>query len=148
VEMRIGTQMVRDVMTVAPRTVDPRMDLRMLKALFDSYDFNAFPVVDTNGHLLGIVTKLDVLKVVCPDRRRLIPDMKALWAERVEDIMSCGLMAVEPDDTVREAADLMVQSGLRSLPVIEHHGRTRRLVGIVSRTDLLKCLRLEVHASA
>ena len=47
------------------------MDLRMLKALFESYDFNGFPVVDASGHLLGMVTKLDVLKVICPDRRRL-----------------------------------------------------------------------------
>jgi CBS domain-containing protein len=50
---------------------------------------------------------------------------------------------VEPDDTVAEAADLMVHSRLRSLPVVERHGRERRLVGIVSRTDLLRCLVLE-----
>jgi CBS domain-containing protein len=41
-----------------------------------------------------------------------------------------------------------VQSKLRSLPVVQRRGRERRLIGIVSRTDLMKCLLLEDDGSA
>jgi CBS domain-containing protein len=95
-----------------------------------------------------VVTKLDFLKMFSPDRRRYIPDLKSLWAERVEDIMSRGIIAVTPEDTIATAADLMVQSKLRSLPVVQRRGRERRLIGIVSRTDLMKCLLLEDDGSA
>jgi CBS-domain-containing membrane protein len=78
-----------------------------------------------------------------PDRQRWIPDLRSIWGERVEDIMSRGIVAVSPDDTVATAADLMVQSKLRSLPVVEGRGRGQRLVGIVSRSDLMKCLLLD-----
>jgi CBS domain-containing protein len=130
-------------MTRAPETVGPRTGLLALKALFETHDFNAVPVVDDNGALLGLVTKLDFLKMFSPDRQRWIPDLRSIWGERVEDIMSRGIVAVSPDDTVATAADLMVQSKLRSLPVVEGRGRGQRLVGIVSRSDLMKCLLLD-----
>jgi len=147
-QKRIETRAVREVMTRAPKVVGPRTGLRALKLLFETHDFNAFPVVDGHGVLVGIVTKLDFLKMFSPDRRRWIPDLKSLWAERVEDIMSRGMIAVAPEDTITTAADLMVQSRLRSLPVVQRHGREQRLVGIVSRTDLMKCLVLEDDGSA
>jgi CBS domain-containing protein len=142
-EKHIEERAVRDVMTRAPETVGPRTGLLALKALFETHDFNAVPVVDDNGALLGLVTKLDFLKMFSPDRQRWIPDLRSIWGERVEDIMSRGIVAVSPDDTVATAADLMVQSKLRSLPVVEGRGRGQRLVGIVSRSDLMKCLLLD-----
>ena len=142
-EKRIEERTVRHVMTPAPRTVGPKTSLHELKALFETHDFNALPVVDERGVLRGVVTKLDFLKMFSPDRRRYLPDLRALWAERVEDIMSRGIIAVTPDETVATAADLMVQSRLRSLPVVERHSREQRLVGIVSRTDLMASLLLE-----
>jgi CBS domain-containing protein len=147
-QKRIARRAVREVMTRAPRTVGPRTGLRALQRLFEAHDFNAFPVVDGQDVLVGVVTKLDFLKMFNPDRRRWIPDLKALWGERVEDIMSRGLIAVAPDDAIATAADLMVQSRLRSLPVVERRGRERRLVGIVSRADLMRHLLLEDDASA
>jgi CBS domain-containing protein len=73
----------------------------------------------------------------------VIPNLRVLWAERVEEVMSRGLMAVEPDDSVVAAIDLMLASRLRSLPVVERRAEGPVLVGIVSRTDILPCLLLE-----
>jgi CBS domain-containing protein len=146
-DKRIETRAVREVMTRAPKVVGPRIGLRTLKTLFETHDFNAFPVVDGDGVLLGMVTKLDFLKMFSPGRRRWIPDIKSLWAERVEDIMSRGIIAVAPEDTIAMAADLMVHSNLRSLPVVQRRGREQRLVGIVSRTNLMKGLLLEGDGS-
>lgn len=145
-DKRVEERTVREVMTRTPTTVGPRTDVRTLKALFESHDFNAFPVVDGEQVLLGMVTKLDFLKMFRPDQRRWIPDLRALWAERAEDIMTRGLVTVTPEDRVATAIDLMVQSRLRSLPVVERRGRQQVLVGIVSRSDVLRCLMLEADA--
>jgi CBS-domain-containing membrane protein len=142
-EKHIEKRKVGEVMTRSPVTVGPKTSLPELKALFQAHDFNALPVVDERGVLRGIVTKLDFLKMFTHDHRRYLPDLRALWAERVEDIMSRGIIAVTPDEPVATAADLMLQSRLRSLPVVERHGREQRLVGIVSRADLMSCLVLE-----
>jgi CBS domain-containing protein len=77
---------------------------------------------------------------------RTLKAMFALWAERAEDVMSRGLVTVTPEDRVATAIDLMVQSRLRSLPVVEQRGRQQVLVGIVSRSDVLRCLMLEADA--
>ena len=66
----------------------------------------------------------------------------ALWAERVDDIMSRGIVAVEPDEPVETAVDLMIEARRRSLPVVERRPEGRVLVGMLSRTDLLPYLTL------
>ena len=53
------------------------------------------------------------------------------------------LKAVEPGDPVVVAVDLMVETKLRTLPVVERRGGKPVLVGIVSRKDLLRCLTIE-----
>lgn len=140
---QVEERTVREVMTPTPVTVRPSTTVGELKALFEAHDFNAFPVVDEAGALCGMVSKLDFLRMFRPARRRWLPDLRAVWAERVGDIMSAGLIAVEPGDPVVVAVDLMVETKLRTLPVVERRGGKPVLVGIVSRKDLLRCLTIE-----
>lgn len=51
------------------------------------------------------------------------------------DIMTVGAATVRPDDTVGEAARMMLQYQISGLPVVDDNGR---LVGIVSETDFLR----------
>ena len=140
---QVEERTVREVMTPTPVTVRPSTTVGELKALFEAHDFNAFPVVDEAGALCGMVSKLDFIRMFRPARRRWLPDLRAVWAERVGDIMSAGLIAVEPGDPVVVAVDLMVETKLRTLPVVERRGGKPVLVGIVSRKDLLRCLTIE-----
>jgi len=112
--------------------------VRTLQHLFASYGFNAFPVVDEARTLLGIVTKLDLLRVVRHSPHRLLPELSVLWAEHVDDIMRRRVVTVAPDDAVATAADHMLSSRLRSLPVVDRQGRKALLIGIVSRGDVLR----------
>ncbi|MBI4012406.1 MAG: CBS domain-containing protein [Candidatus Rokubacteria bacterium] len=57
--------------------------------------------------------------------------------------MSQAVVAVEADDSVTTAIDRMLEYGVRSLPVVERRDGLPVLVGIVSRSDLLCCLRLQ-----
>jgi CBS domain-containing protein len=78
--------------------------VRELQGLFASYGFNAFPVVDDAGALVGIVTKLDLLRIFRPDRARLRPGILELWAERVDDIMRRRVVTLAPGDDVTTAS--------------------------------------------
>ena len=144
----IEARTVGEVMTRQPRTVDKNTDVLTLKTMFQRYEFNAFPVVDAEQALLGVVTKLDLLRMFRHHRSRWLPDIRALWAERVEDIMTRRAVTVTPDESIASAVDLMLQLGLHSLPVVERRGQREMVVGIVSRHDVLPCLVLAPDASA
>ena len=126
-------------MTPRPRTVGPRTSVRTLQHLFTSYGFNAFPVVDEADGLLGIVTKLDLLRVFRHDPKRLLPELSVLWADHVDSIMRRRVVTLAPSDPVTTAIDCMLSSRLRSLPVVEGPPQ-KSLIGIVSRGDVLRSL--------
>jgi len=130
-------------MSRRPKTVRPNTSVRALQELFVTHGFNAFPVVDEEQKLLGIVTKLDLLRVFRHDPRRLLPDLGALWADNVRDIMRTRVVTLAANDPVTAAVDRMLSANLRSLPVVERRGRTDVLVGIVSRGDVVRHLVFE-----
>ena len=68
---------VRDVMSALPVTVSPDTSVADLKQLFEHHDYNAFPVVEPDGTLRGIVTKLDILRSFRPDPLRETPELRA-----------------------------------------------------------------------
>jgi CBS-domain-containing membrane protein len=138
---------IREIMTPRPRTVGPKTSVRTLQHLFTSYGFNAFPVVDEAHALLGIVTKLDLLRVFRHGPERLLPELSVLWAEHVDDIMRRRVVTLAPDDPVATAVDRMLSWRLRSLPVVEGQGRKAFVIGIVSRGDVLDALLFERNAS-
>lgn len=133
-------------MTTGPVAVRPETPLVELKAPFEARGFNAFPVVDPQGLLRGIVSKLDFLMAFRPNPRRRVPDLPGRPLDRVEHIMGRGMVVLEPDEPVVKAIDLMIQHRLRTLPVVERRQEGLVLLGLVSRNDLLRCLCLEEPA--
>jgi CBS domain-containing protein len=130
-------------MTPTPVVVSPEATVKELLGLFDRHDFNAFPVVDGEGVLRGLLTKLDLLRLFRPDETGRIPELAEVGDRRAKELMRHGVMTVEPDDPVSVAADLMVVTGLRSLPVVNRNTGLPVLLGMVSRGDLLRALRVE-----
>jgi CBS domain-containing protein len=143
----IAPLLVRNIMTPRPRTVQPKTSVRTLQHLFTSYGFNAFPVVNEADRLLGIATKLDLLRVFRHDPQRLLPEPRVLLAEHVDDIMRRRVVTLTPNETVTTAVDHMLSSRLRSLPVVEDRGAQALLIGIVSRGDVLRALIFESNGS-
>ena len=139
-----ATMPILEVMTSEPITVRPETTVEELLTLFDRHDFNAFPVVAADGTLRGIVSKLDVLHLLHPDEQFRLPDPKTIAATPVSTIMRPGALTIEAEDPVVVAADLMVATGRRSLPVVKRGSGWPKLVGIVSRGDLLRGLRFEL----
>lgn len=135
---------IHEVMTTAPLTVRSNTTVGELFTLFERYGVEAFPVVSEDGALRGIVTKLDLLRVLRPDRDLRLPDFDDVWSEAVSRLMRRGVITVEAEEPIGVAADVMVETGLRSLPVVRRGTRGAVLVGIVSRGDLLRGLRFEM----
>jgi CBS domain-containing protein len=144
-ELDFTAARIRQVMTARPKTVRRTTSVQALRRLFVEYGFNAFPVIDDIDTLAGIVTKLDVLRIFRHDPIRLLPDVRALWAERVEDIMHRWVVTVTPGDPLTAAMDRMLSSRLRSVPVVDRERGRERLVGIVSCGDVLRAVTFETR---
>jgi CBS domain-containing protein len=134
---------VHEVMSTSPVTVTPTTSVADLLALFDRYDFNAFPVLDQHGRLLGIVSKLDVLELFLTAGASG-QALGALITVRVESLMHPDIVSVEARKLISEAGAVMVSKSLRSLPVVERQEGGAILVGVLSRGDVLRGLRFQL----
>lgn len=121
---------VRDCMTLNPVTVRPDSDPLAAVSLIKCGDFRRLPVVDTEGHLVGIVTHNDL--EVFLSRAESPGIIKR--QHHVEQVMSREVMMVSPDCPLEEAASLMVEHKIGSLPVVEGE----RVVGIITETDIFR----------
>jgi CBS domain-containing protein len=135
---------VHEIMSMTPITVGPATSVNELLAQFDRHDFNAFPVLDDTGRLLGIISKLDVLELFLAGEPSAGAAMENLGAVRVEDLMHPEIVSVEARAPISTAGAIMVANNLRSLPVVERHDDHLTLVGMVSRGDVLRGLRFQL----
>ena len=92
------------------------------------------------GVLLGIVSRLDILRALRPDVELQRPDAREVASTPVSAVMRHGVVSVEADDPAFAAADLMVETRFQSLPVVRRNGGRPVLVGIVSRQALVRAL--------
>jgi CBS domain-containing protein len=130
--------MTRDVVAVRPGTA-----YKELVALMNDHAIGALPVVDvvdSQGRLVGLVSAEDLLaKERAGAERRLASrgrgEQAKAQAETAEQLMTSPVVSIAPDDSLVRAARLMHRAKIRHLPVVDDDGR---LVGIVSRGDLLK----------
>ncbi len=102
------------------------------RAIAVQYDYNGFPVVTQDGRLVGVLTKGDLLRVA----REALTNAD-VWRDPVARWMAHGVLALRAGDSLRTAVEHMVDSGLRSLPVID---QDQRVIGMVSRNDLLTAI--------
>jgi CBS domain-containing protein len=131
---------VRDLMTRDPMVVHPEDEAESLLTLFDEHDFNAFPVIDPEGNLRGVVTKSSLLRLFRSGGASATSAPTGPSALRVRDVMDTRNVSVEPTDNVDAIVRQMTRYHVRSVPVVERSGSRRRLVGMVSRGDFLRGL--------
>jgi CBS domain-containing protein len=100
-----------------------------IKKLLD-HKITCAPVMDAQGHLLGVFSEKDSIKVF----------LKSVYNQdmggKVGDYMTAGVISVDADASIVELAEKFDQSSVRSFPVFDDG----KFVGIISRTDVLKAL--------
>jgi CBS domain-containing protein len=133
---------VNDVMTTTVIAVKQGASFKEVAALLRKYRVSAFPVLDDNQKVIGVVSEADLLAKAAlnADRGGAITamvhhnELKKADGVTAGDLMSSNVVTVKPDDTVEQAARLMYHLQVKRLPVVDAGGY---LVGIVSRADLL-----------
>ncbi|MEU6933715.1 CBS domain-containing protein [Streptomyces sp. NPDC046385] len=120
--MKVGGLMSDDVVSAVPST-----PFKHVAKLLAEHDISGLPVVDEDEHVIGVVSESDLLA-----RRR----------SSARELMTAPAVTVYAEETVADAARLMVRRGVERLPVVDEE---ERLVGIVTRRDLL-CVYLRPDA--
>jgi len=134
---------VCDVMTTDPVTVTRQTPFKDLAEMLSIRRISAVPVVDGHGLIVGIVSQADLLPKEAyrdrvPTRREVLlhlEEIEKAGGTTAGDVMTIPVSVIGPHATLSEAARLMARRHVRRLPVVDIHGK---LVGIVSRSDLLK----------
>jgi acetoin utilization protein AcuB len=131
--MLVKKWMSKNVITI-------RGDQSMQRAinLMREHHIRILPVV-TDDKLVGIVTDGDIKKASVADEESMdVPDVQYLaYKTRISDIMTRDLITVPPDNTVEEAAAVLLSNKISGAPVVDADGR---MVGIITRDDIFRVL--------
>ena len=131
---------IKELMTVEPITIRGEESCLEAALRMRDHKIHHLPVVDRRGLLEGIVTDRDLrhyllsATVACDLGAK--PTARLLEKARVVDVMSCPAFVTTPEEDLTTAVRRMKDHHLGALPVIDG----RKLVGIVTETDLLQRL--------
>jgi CBS domain-containing protein len=139
-------------MTRNPVSIDPEAPIGTAVDIMVERKIRHLPVVDAQGVIIGIITDRDLRNAALAPaleeylsvtaRRRLRGIGIALENLRVKNAMTCNPVTTTPDMPVTQAAALMLERHVGSLPVVDHG----TLVGIVTDRDAVKALSRQVPA--
>lgn len=124
---------VSDVMSRWVITVRPHMSARAAASQLASHGITSAPVVTAEGVLRGILSEGDLM------RARSLLDPPTSGQERdipVADLMTPEPVSMRPDAELADVVTVMLEHGIRSVPIVVDG----RLIGIVSRQDVLRCI--------
>ena len=125
--------LARDVMSRNVVSVRPNMPARAAAALLVVHGFTSAPVVTAEGVLGGIVTEADLM------RGQRLPDPEHIDTASdttAGEVMTPDPVTMRPLDDLSDVVAVMLAAGIRSVPIVEDG----RLVGIISRRDVLRCV--------
>jgi CBS domain-containing protein len=133
---------VKEIMTTQVVAVKLGASFKEMAARLRENRVSAFPVVDDDGKVIGVVSEADMMakEVLNADHAgRIVAMLDRREQDKADgltarDLMTHPAVTVTPDDSVEQAARLMYTLQVKRLPVIDHGGR---LVGIISRADVL-----------
>lgn len=111
----------KDIMSVDVITVREDTPISEAARLLVEHEVSGLPVVDSERAVRGIITERDVLL-----RHELI--------QYVGDTMTSSVITVEEWTSLSDIGQLLLEHGIKRVPVM----RGERLVGVVSRTDVIR----------
>jgi CBS domain-containing protein len=149
---------VRDIMDQDPASVTVADSVETVLHVMRDHELNGVPVVNEGGRCVGIITEKDLVLsdegedfhlphyfelfggIVFLERwSHFEGRARKAFAATAEEMMTEDPVTIEPDASVREAANLIARKKHNRVPVVEHG----RLVGVVTRVDVLEGLASE-----
>jgi len=117
---------VAEIMSQNPQVLTPDTPVQEAAERMQRYGYEGYPVV-RDGRVVGLLTRRAV--------DRALAHKLNLTAG---SLMDEGEVVIHPDDSIDQLQHLMTDTGWGQIPVIE--AANRQIIGIVTRTDLLKIL--------
>lgn len=145
--------LVKELMTTNVITVKPGSTLETVADTLHQYHFTGLPVVDGNNTVLGMIMERDFItkdsRLYLPtyikllknvdfysgDKRHLPDEVKKVMYATAQDVMNKNVVYAYPDTTLEELANIFATKRVNPIPVVDSHFR---LVGVISRSDLIK----------
>ena len=141
----------RDIMSSPVVTTTEDATVAEAAALMIKHGASCLPVLDSEGRIAGIITHTDFGM-----HRKFLPMADQLYtlmgsfvqpetlervarevsSRQVKGVMSRPVATVDEEDSVANVADIMIHKGFKRIPVT----RSRELVGIITRHDLVKLM--------
>lgn len=115
---------VKEIMTTPVVSAEPETPTTDVVELLTAHRISGLPVTDQDGAVVGLVSEYDLLVKKGPTAR---------------DVMSSTVISVTEETDVEDVRSLLIEMRIRRVPVVAG----QRLVGIVSRSDLVELLSLE-----
>lgn len=128
---------IREIMQKQLHTVSPEDRVIHARRIMIDEDIARLPVVD-QGNLIGMISDNEIIFALANVKKSFSLGRQKHKLEEllVEDVMKTPALWAEPDMTATDAASKMLNKNVGALPLIENG----KLVGIISRTDLLNTI--------
>jgi len=128
--------LVKERMSHPVITAQPDLPIMDGMSLMDKEGIRRLPVVDKRGHLVGIISKTDILHAAPSDATSLsVWEVNRLISKiKIKGVMTQDVITIGEDTPLEEAARIMADNKVGGLPVV----RDSKVVGIITETDLFK----------
>jgi tRNA nucleotidyltransferase (CCA-adding enzyme) len=120
----------KDMMSSPVMTVSPEHTVEQLRKIILRYGHSSFPVMDGNNPV-GIISRFDLDRVL----------HLGLAQSPIKGFMSTNVVTVDPLASLHQVRALLLEHDINLLPVIE----SNRLVGVITRRDLLRVTHQEIE---
>ncbi|WP_022666428.1 CBS and ACT domain-containing protein [Desulfospira joergensenii] len=129
--------LIKDWMSKSVVTIDPKDSMNDAAKLFRTRVISMLPVINS-GKITGVITDGDIKKAMPSDATTLDQyEIRSLMdSVEIGSIMSRPVITIDWDQTIDEAAGLMLGNGISGLPVVDHEEKLR---GVITKSDIFRC---------
>lgn len=124
------TLLAQDVMTRPVKSIEVDTSVTEAGQRMTAYGLNVFPILDEKDHYIGLVSRESIQKAL----------FHRLGKMAVRDIMQTDAYVAQPDTSFHEIETTMIERNQRFVPIIQD----KKVVGVITRTDLLRTLHDDV----
>jgi CBS domain-containing protein len=138
---------VGDVMTKNVIKIREDADIHEATTLLSENRISGLPVVDSQDRVVGMITEADLLAMVGMKKGHTFKDVirhllgeplpEPKQGKRLREIMTSPAITTGPEADIREVASMLGEKRIKRLPVVDEQ---RRLIGIISRADIVKAI--------
>lgn len=117
---------VAEIMSRGPQVLAPEVMAQEAAERMQRYGYEGYPIVQ-DGNVVGLLTRRAVDRAI--SHKLNLP---------ASSLMNAGKVTAQPNDSIEHLQRIMTDSGWGQVPVIDPE--SGKIIGIVTRTDLLKIL--------